>query len=65
MGIMDSFMSDVEKSWNKTEEMHLLLNMHAVECNELLILCVFAKKKKLLRVFITTNKKFRYCNLKG
>ncbi len=30
-----------KKSWNKTEETHLLLNTHAVECNELLILCVF------------------------
>ncbi len=25
----------------KAEEMHLLLNTHAVECNELLILCTF------------------------
>ncbi len=30
-----------KKSWNKTEETHLLLNTHAVKCNELLILCVF------------------------
>ncbi len=30
-----------KKSWNKTEETHLLLNTHAVECNALLILCVF------------------------
>ncbi len=29
----------------KTEETHLLLNTHAVKCNELLILCVFCKKK--------------------
>ncbi len=34
--------SDVEKKgWNKTEETHLLLNTHAVKCNELIILCIF------------------------
>ncbi len=40
---MDCFMSDVK---NKTEETHLLLNTHAVKCNELLILCVFLIKEK-------------------
>ncbi len=53
-----------KKSWNKTEETHLLLNTHTVKCNELLILCVFCPKN-FLRIFITTNRKYRYCSSKG
>ncbi len=50
---MDSFMSDVKKkSWNKTEETHLLLNTHTVKCNKLLIMYVFVKKKKFRSLFI-------------
>ncbi len=43
---MDSCMSDVKKkAETKLKKRRTLLNTHAVECNELLILCVFAKKK--------------------
>ncbi len=66
--IMDSFMSDVKKSWNKTEETHLLLNTNAVDCNELLILCVFGNKKKTFAPSLYYNQQkvaYRYCSSKG
>ncbi len=36
-----------------------------VKCNELLILCIFCNKKRVLLVFITTYKMYRYCSSKG
>ncbi len=41
-----------KKIWNKTEEMHLLLNTHAVKCNELLIMWVFITTNKSIAIVV-------------
>ncbi len=55
---MDYFMSDVKKkAETKTEETHLLLNTHAVKCNEIQILCVFLLKTVIAPILYYNQQK--------